>query len=285
MVAIIFYKKGNKILMKRSHIIIAFILFTGLAISSCGEYYRVMRQGTPQQKYSMAKKSFNQGEYSRVIDLIGDIVHGISPGTDEGAQAIYLLAESYYKEERNDEASALYRAYYNTYPKGRRAEEARFKAGECVYKDAADPRLDQSATYEAIKDLQLYIDNYPKGKYVDEATGMLFSLQDRLAEKEYLSAKLYYDLGLYMGNNYKSAVITAREALKTYPYTKWKEDFMFIILQSLYEESQNSVAEKYQERLREVQDQYYSYANEFPDGKYIKEANKIYKKIQKDIEA
>ena len=35
-------------------------------------------------------------------------------------------------------------------------------------------------------------------------------LYDKLAYKEYLSAKLYYNLGTYLGNNYLSAEIIAK---------------------------------------------------------------------------
>lgn len=59
----------------------------------------------------------------------------------------------------------------------------------------------------------------------EDAQNMIFTLQDKLVEKEYLSAKLYYDLGNYFGNcssggnNYEACVITAQNALKDYPYT------------------------------------------------------------------
>ena len=61
---------------------------------------------------------------------------------------------------------------------------------------------------------------------------MLFELQDKLAYKEFLAAKLYYNLGLYLGNNYESCIITAQNALKDYPFTKHKEDLTFLILRA-----------------------------------------------------
>ena len=47
--------------------------------------------------------------------------------------------------------------------------------------------------------------------------------RDKLVLKEFMSAKLYYNLGNYMGNNYESCVITAQNALKDYPYTAYRE--------------------------------------------------------------
>lgn len=259
-----------------------FVAFVCIAFSSCSEYYQALKSSEPSVRYAYAKKMYNEKKYGKVVNLMSDIVYAFN-GTSEGAQALYLLANSYYNLNQNDEASSLFRSYYTSYPKGKRAEECEFKAGECIYRDSSDPRLDQSSTYTAIKDLQTYLDNYPDGKYSTQAENMLFSLQDKLAEKEYLSAKLYYNLGLHMGNNYKSCLITARNALKSFPYSKWKDDLMFLILKAEYKQAENSVPSKFQQRVREVIDQYYAYINEFPNGKYTKEAKEIYDDMSKKI--
>ena len=88
-----------------------------------------------------------------------------------------------------------------------------------------------------------------------------------------------------MGNNYESAVIVAREALKSYPYSKYAEDFQMTILRSRYEYAQRSKRGVQPERYRMVVDEYFNYKNSFPNGKYIKEADKYYQDAQKKIEA
>ena len=96
-------------------------------------------------------------------------------------------------------------------------------------------------------------------------------------QKEIDNAQLYYNLGNYLGNNYNSAVIVATNALKNYPYTKYKEQLQMIILKSKFQEAYQSVQEKKEERFRSVIDEYYSFINDYPDGKYRKEADNIYK--------
>lgn len=108
---------------------------------------------------------------------------------------------------------------------------------------------------------------------------MLFDLQDKLSYKEYLAAKLYYDMGMYLGNNYQSAIVTANNALKDFPYTKYREDLQILILRASYKEALNSVESRMQARLRNVSDRYFTYINEFPEGKYKKEAEQIYQKV------
>ena len=110
---------------------------------------------------------------------------------------------------------------------------------------------------------------------------MVFALQDKLVLKEYMSARLYYNLGNYRGNNYLSCVITAQNALKDYPYTNLREELSILILRAKYELAVYSVEEKKTERYRETVDEYYAFKNEFPESKYLKDAERIFKESQK----
>ena len=110
---------------------------------------------------------------------------------------------------------------------------------------------------------------------------MIFALQDKLVMKEYLSARLYYNMGNYLGNNYQACVITAQNALKDYPYTNLREDLSILILRAKYELAVYSVEDKKAERYREAVDECYAFKNEFPESKYAKEADRIFKEAQK----
>ncbi len=79
-----------------------------------------------------------------------------------------------------------------------------------------------------------------------------------------------------MGNNYLSCVIAVQNALKDYPYSKYREDFMVLMIRSKYELALVSVEERLQGRYREVVDEYFNYMNEFPEGKYVKEIQRYY---------
>lgn len=249
-------------------------------MSSCGEYYKVQKSQDIAERYSYAKKYYNEGRYGRVITLMEDIIPNLS-GSSEGPQSTFILADSYFRNKRESEAAQYFKTYCTSYPKGEQIEEARYKAGYCNFLASPEPRLEQSATISAIQELESYLDYYPKGKYRKEVESMLFNLQDKLAEKELLSAKLYYNLGLYLGNNYQSCVITAQNAIKDFPYSKHKEELMFMVLKAKSEEASLSVIEKQQERVREAIDHYYNYLNIYPEGRFLKEATRLNEKMQK----
>ncbi len=160
---------------------------------------------------------------------------------------------------------------------------ARFHAGKALFLDTPEPRLDQSSTYQAIQQLQMFMEYFPNSVKKQEAQDMIFALQDKLVLKELYSAKLYYNLGNYMGNNYESCVITAQNALKDYPYTDYREELSILILRARYEMAIYSVEDKKADRYRETVDEYYAFKNEFPESKYLKEAEKIFNESQKVI--
>ena len=260
-----------------------FFLTLVIALNSCGEYNKVLKSPDQEVKYSYAKKYFEQGKYDRAITLLAELVPFFK-GTARAEESLYMLAQSYYNTKDYVSATETFTTYYNTFPKGQYAESALFYAAYGMYLDSPDPRLDQSRTYKAISEFQRYLEVYPEGDRSEQAKKYLFELQEKLAYKELLAAQLYLRLGNYMGNNYESAVIVAREALKSYPYSKYAEDFQMTILRSRYEYAQRSKRGVQPERYRMVVDEYFNYKNSFPNGKYIKEADKYYQDAQKKIE-
>lgn len=244
-------------------------------LSSCGEYNKILKSTDYELKYSYAKKYFNAKQYNKSATLLDELMP-IFKGTAYAEESLYLLAQSYYGQKDYETASQYFETYYTTYPKGEYTELARFYSGYGLYLDSADPRLDQSMTYRAIEQLQLYMEYYPQSERASEAQNIMFELQEKLAYKELMATRLYFNLGTYMGNNYLSSVITAQNALKNYPYSKYREELMFYMIRSKYELALVSVEERLQGRYREVVDEYYNYLNEYPDGRYLKQVERYF---------
>ncbi len=244
-------------------------------LSSCGEYNKILKSTDYELKYSYAKKYFNQQKYARSATLLEEL-YPIFRGMQSAEEALYLLAQSYYGQKDYQTASQYFETYYNSYPKGEYAELSRYYSGYGLYLDSPIPELDQAQTYKAIEQMQLYMEYYPQSERAAQAQEILFELQEKLALKELMATRLYYNLGTYMGNNYLSCVITAQNALKNYPYSKYREEFMYLVLSSKYELALVSVDEKLQGRYRDVVDEYYNYMNEYPEGKYMKQVKKYY---------
>ena len=263
--------------------IFAILLF----LLSCGEYNKILKNPDINTRFEYAKKYFEAGKFSRSATLLEDIVR-TSRATNMGEEALYLLAQSYYKMKDYTSASAYFKTYYATYARGEYAELAYFYAAYGLYLDSPDARLDQSDTYVAMQGFQEFIERYPQSERKDDAQNALFELQEKLALKELMASRLYYNLGDYViyafpGGNYLSCIITARNALQLYPYTKYREDFMYYMFKAKYELAVQSVEEKKEFRYRDVIDEYYAYANEFPGGKYMREIKKLFNEIEEEV--
>ena len=236
-----------------------------LLASGCGEYNKVLKSNDYNYKYEYAKKAFEQKKYAQVTTILTDLVT-VFKGTDKAEESLYLLALAYYENQDYTSAGSYFKTYYTHYPKGQYAELARYYAGYGYYLDSPDPQLDQTDTYKAIEELQSFLDYFPKSDKVSIAQNAIFELQDKLVYKELQNAQLYYNLGNYLGNNYESAVIVARNAIKDY----------LLILKSRYQEASQSVDEKKVDRFRTVIDEYYSFINNYPESEHRKEADNIF---------
>ncbi len=271
---------------KYVYIMLTMVLF----LSSCaGEFNKVFKSQDYDYRYEFAKQCFAEGKYQRAVTLLQDLIT-MKKGTDEAQESLYMLAMAEYMSGDYESASATFKKYYQSYPRGHYAEHASFYIGQSLFESSPEPRLDQTPTMGAINAYQQFIDIYPSSPLRKRATERLFELQDKLVQKELLSAQLYYNLGGYFGNinsnnesNYIASIITAQNALKTYPSTKWREDFAVLIMKSKFELAENSSQDKQLERYRDAEDECYGFLNEYPDSKNCEIANKFISKCKKVI--
>ena len=272
----------------KKYIIIA--LVSGSVLTSCGEYNKVLKSTDYEYKYEAAKSYFGKGQNTKAAAILEELIT-ILKGTDKAEESLNMLGMTYYNQGDFITASHYFSTYYNTYPRGTYTEQARFYSGKALFLDTPEPRLDQSSTYKAIQELQMFMEYFPASNRHQEAQQMIFDLQDKLVMKDYMAARLYYDLGSYTGNssysttgnNYLACIVTAQNALKDYPYTKLREDISILLLRAKYDMAKESVEEKKEERMRDAIDEYYAFKNEFPESKYTKEVENIYKDAKKYV--
>lgn len=256
------------------------VLVVVLLLTGCSAYQDVLKSKDPEYKYQKALEYFNQEAYVKSQTLLDDVA-AYYKGTERAQDVLIYLARSYMGQKDYNGAADYFLAYMRNYPKGKYITEARFQVGHCYYLDSPDARLDQTTTNNAVDYLTQFIDLYPESPYIDQAWKELNEMYDKLAYKEFLNAKLYYNLGTYLGNNYLSAEITANNALKTYPSNSHQEELSWIIFLSKYQQLVNSVESKKEERWQDAEDEYYSFKTEYPTSKHTTQLERYYKDIQR----
>ena len=251
-----------------------------LSFSSCGEYQAILKSKDTELKYQKALSYFNDKQYIKAQTLL-DEVTSYYRGTDRSQDVLIYLSRCYMGQKDYSGAAEYYQAYIRNYPKGRYIIEARFQVGHCYYLNAPDARLDQTETKKAIEFFTQFVEFYPDSPYAQQAYQEMNELYDKLAYKEYLSAKLYYNLGTYLGNNYLSAEIVAKNAMRDYPTNKYQEELNWLILQAKYQQLVNSLDSKREERARDTEDEYYSFVTQYPNSKHRAAAERIRKDLNK----
>lgn len=261
-------------------------LGTMVLFGSCArEFNQVYKTTDNDYKYEYAKECFAKGKFSNAVTLLQELVT-IEKGTDNGQECLYMLAMSEYNLKDYEAASETFKKYYQSYPRGTYAEMASFYVGQSLYQSTPEPRLDQTPTVAAIAAFQDYLDLFPNGKLKGTAQQRMFELQDKLVMKEFLSAKLYYNLGSYFGNctsggnNYEACIVTAENALNDYPYSNMREQFAILVMKSKYELANMSVEDKKLQRYQDAEDECYGFINEYPDSKERATAEKYIEKCK-----
>ncbi len=250
------------------------ILFIAAVFTGCGEYQKLLKSKDPELKYEKAIEYFDRKEFVKAQQLFED-VSVYYKGTERSEDVLNYLSRCYMGHKDYASACEYYEAYIRNYPKGRYIIEARYMVGYCSYMDSPDPKLDQTTTYKAIDYLNNFVELYPESPYANDAYTYLEELYNKLAQKEFISARLYYNLGTYLGNNYESCVIVSQNALKKFPGNKFQEDFGWLILQSKYQLVKLSVADRRQERAEDAIDECYNFLVEYPETKHRKAVEKM----------
>jgi outer membrane protein assembly factor BamD len=254
--------------------------FIGLLIvilSSCSGYEKLLKSSDYNLKYRKAFEFYNKEDYAKASGLFEQIVN-VFRGTNKSDTVSFYQAMSTFKQKDYLTAQYYFSTFVQTYSYSSFAEEAEYLAAYCLYLDSPGPSLDQENTIKGIEAFILFIKKYPNSKYVDRSKQYMIELQDKLVEKSRLSAKLYYDMGMY-----KSSIVALKNSLEEYPNTKYREELMWLVLDSNFGLAENSVESKKKDRYLATIDEYYSFVSEFPESKRKKDAEKIYEKSKKMV--
>jgi outer membrane protein assembly factor BamD len=251
------------------------LLLVLVLLTSCGQYEKLLKSTDYELKKTKAKEYYEAGKYVKSTELLEQIIPRYR-ATEEAEDLIWMNAQSYFGMKQYEMAGSVFESYVEQYGYGKYIEDATYMTALCEYNVSPKAELDQEYTRKAIDGFDLFLSRYPNSPRVEECLKNRNELHERLVEKSYMSARLYYDM-----NNYKAAVVALSNTLKNYAETKYREEMMFLKLSSLYEYASRSLAEKQKERYQATLDDYYSFMEEFPQSKYSKDVKKIYEETSR----
>lgn len=223
------------------------------------------------KKYQEAVRLYNKKDYQKALELFENLAPHYR-GQSGAEDLFFYYAYTNFKLHDYTSASYHFKQFAETYPTSARAEECRYMTAYCYYLDAPNYSLDQSNTQKAIDGLQLFINLYPKSDRVTEASKLIQDLRDRLEEKAYANAKLYYTIG-----DFQSAVIAMGNVLRDYPDTKYAEELDYLSIIAQYKYAKISRESRQEDRYGSVMNMADQFAEKYPSSKYLSDVQ-YYKK-------
>ena len=262
--------------MKNSTWILA--LFCTFVLASCNDFSRMVKSTDNEMKYEVAMDYYERGDYNHALQLF-DLLQAAYRNTPRGESITYRTAVCYYKQQDYEIAAYYYNKYCQAYPFTKDAEKAAFMSAYCSYRTSPESGLDQTNTYNALKQLQGFIERYPHSDSIARVNQLIRNLNDKLEEKDYNMCRLYYRM-----ENYSAAITSFENLLKKYPNTSHREEILFDMAQTYYDYAENSVTEKQRERYESCIEQCNALTYLYPNSPYLRDAESIAVKARKKLE-
>ena len=174
------------------------------AVSGCSSRQTTPPPGTAQPdrflfergtEFLARKNWINAREYfRRLVDTY--------PQSRYRADAKLGIGDSYVGENRVESlilGANEFREFLQFFPLNPRADYAQYRLAYAHHRQMLGAQRDQTATLEALREIQRFLDNYPDSKYRDEVVALHRSAQDRLSEGEFKVGQLYYRIRNYIG--------------------------------------------------------------------------------------
>ncbi len=249
-----------------------------LSFSAC-KFQKILKSGSVDEKYETAVKLYTHKDYSRALQLF-DQLTGAMRATDKSQKIAYYYAYCYYNQKDYTLASYYFKRYSTNYPATPEAEECMFMGAYCNFMSSPEYSLDQTITYEALKDLQLFTNTYPTSKRVSECNDLIDKLRLKLEMKDYKIARLFYRM-----DDYSAAIQMLANILKDYPDTPHKEEVLYLIVKSYHKFAQESILEKQKDRHTKSIVAYNEFIAQYPESKYLAELNEMKERSKKNLES
>jgi len=255
---------------------IALILVPVLLSSCASKFAKVQKSKDPQYKLKMAEQYYAKQKYNYAQQLFEDVFPYLK-GTPQFEDTYYKFAYCAYYEKDYLNAENLFKTFVETFPNSTKAEECEYMRAYSYFKQSPKVDLDQTATTKTIGLMQAFINTHPTSARVKEASEILDKCREKLEEKEFRAAELYYNLGFY-----KAAAISFTTLAENFPDSKRADEYKVNVIKSYYKYAEMSVPEKQYDRYVKVVTECNDFKERFKDSKFLSEAER-YKTLSNNL--
>lgn len=238
--------------------------------TSCSKYQQLLKSNDNEKKYQKALLYYEDEEYNRALQLFDQIIP-VYRGTEKAEKIQYRYAYAYYNQEDYILASYYFKKFTKNFPNSEHAKECAYMAAYCKYLDSPKYSLDQTNTFEAIDELQLFINRYPNSERVDKCNELIDELRSKLEKKYFNIAKLYLQM-----SDYKAAIFAFDNVIEDYPDTEYREEILYLKVKANFQYAEKSIEQKKEERYINTIEAYETLEQAYPESEYLNKAREMY---------
>jgi outer membrane protein assembly factor BamD len=229
-------------------------------------FSKVMKSSDYDYKLRMAEKYYIKKDYNHAQQLYDDLFK-VMKGSDHYEDIWYKYAYCAYYLRDYLNAENLFKGFAEAFPNSAKSEEMEYMRAFTFYKQSPKVELDQTNTTKAMGFMQAFISTHPGSERIKDATEIIDKCRAKLELKEFMNAKLYYDLGIYP----KAAALVFNNLMNSYPDSEKSDEYKLYIIRSNYQYATLSVEEKKEIRYEQVVTDCNDFIDRFPESKLKKE--------------
>lgn len=197
-------------------IIITLIVIT---LAGCG----AAKQGAfdPVAKFSEAEELMRKESFEKAR-LAYQEIQEKAPDKSYSADIMLRIADTYFGEEKFDEALVEYQAFLNFHPVNKNASYAQYQVAMCSYNQLPTVDRDPEITRTAFNEFEKLLRKYPKSVYEEQAGKFAAICREQLAQYELYVERFYYKKG-----SYRAAIGRAEKLVKDFPESLAGKDALY----------------------------------------------------------
>ena len=260
---------------------LAYLSLFSLVLFSCGEYQKVLNKGTSEDQYKMATKMYEGKNFGKALRLF-EKIKPVYRGKPQMERIQFMEAQSQFNEKNYSISGYYFDRFSKNYPKSSKKEEAAFLSAYSYKLASPVFSLDPTDTNKALEAFQGFINEYPDSEKLPEANKHYAELRMKLQEKSFEIAKTYYRTADYDLRNYKAAIQAFDNLLSDYLGSEFKEEALYYRLKAAHDFVLKSFDRRKLERIKDAVNAYDKLKRNFPDSKYLVDANEMLATLQKE---
>lgn len=193
---------------------------------------------TAEKLYEFGQRYMEKKDWLKALEAFRMLTLNYA-GSDLIDESLYYLGQAHEHINEYPVAVVTYKRLLRDFPQSPYADDAQYQLAWSLFEQSSPVQLTQDKTFEAIRELQIFLDEYADSELAPKANELRQRCYDKIAEKDYRTGHLYLRL-----RDWEAARLYFGEMIEEFPTSTWSSIAQFEIAESYAKEK------KYEEAIQ-----------------------------------